>query len=332
MAWDAENAWRPDWHGRWRSHKPGQALVEQNVARPLLRVRNTGTTERLPKVQIDRLIRQWRETGRIEDRRGGNRGRPFERRYTAADIRLLAEVDEAFGQMSGVATCELLRRQYEVFGEVRFERLAGLSHSHVYNLRASRTHVTKHMVWTRTRAATTAIALREAPDPRGVPGHLRVDTVHQGDQDGVKGIYIINLVDEVTQYEFIGVVRGISERFLSPALEALLLLFPFPVLGFHADNGSEYINHQVAALLNKLHIPKSTKSRARRTNDNALVEGKNAHVVPAILIMATVNHCMLSQLSKLARLEAEMSRNIDFYALLAPEMAWIAFVAFDQQP
>ena len=52
----------------------------------------------------------------------------------------------------------------------------------------------------------------------------------------------------------------------------------------------------------------------------------------AILIMATVNHFMLSQLSKLARLEAEMSRNIDFYALLAPEMAGMTFVAFDQQP
>ena len=48
--------------------------------------------------------------------------------------------------------------------------------------------------------------------------------------------------------------------------------------------------------------------------------------------MATVNHFMLSQLSKLARLEAEMSRNIDFYALLAPAMAGITFVAFDQQP
>ena len=51
MAWDTENAWRPDWHGRWRSHKPGQALVEQNVARPLLRVRNTGTTERLRRMR-----------------------------------------------------------------------------------------------------------------------------------------------------------------------------------------------------------------------------------------------------------------------------------------
>ena len=87
-------------------------------------------------VPMDRLIRQWRESGRIEDRRGGNCGRPFERRYTGVDIRLLAEVDEAFGQMSGLATCELLRRQHEVFGDERFERLAGISNSHVYNLRA----------------------------------------------------------------------------------------------------------------------------------------------------------------------------------------------------
>ena len=143
-------------------------------------------------VQIDRLIRQWRETGRIKDRRGGNRGRPFERRYTPADIRLLATVDEAFGQMSGLATCELLRRQREVFDDARFERLAGISSSHVYNLRASKTYVAKRTVWTKTRASTVSIALRAAPDPQGMPGHLRVDTVHQGDRDGVKGLYLIN--------------------------------------------------------------------------------------------------------------------------------------------
>ncbi len=83
----------------------------------------------------------------------------------------------------------------------------------------------------------------------------------------------------MTQYEYVGVVRGISERFLIPALEALLPMFPFPVPGFHADNGSEYINHRVADLLRKLHVGEFTKSRARRSNDNALVEGKNAHVV-----------------------------------------------------
>ncbi|MDE0453556.1 MAG: hypothetical protein OXI90_17530 [Gammaproteobacteria bacterium] len=71
----------------------------------------------ISRQQVERLVRQWRDTGAIRDRRGGNRGRPFARKYAAADVRLLAEVDEAFGQMSGLATREILRRQFEVFGE-----------------------------------------------------------------------------------------------------------------------------------------------------------------------------------------------------------------------
>ena len=81
------------------------------------------------------------------------------------------------------------------------------------------------------------------------------------------------------QYEHIGCVQAISERFLLPVLEANLRAYPFPIQGFHTDNGSEYINQRVAALLNKLHIGEFTKSRARKSNDNALVEGKNAAVV-----------------------------------------------------
>ena len=84
----------------------------------------------------------------------------------------------------------------------------------------------------------------------------------------------LNTVDEVTQYEHIGCVQAISERFLVPVLEALIAAYPFEIQGFHVDSGSEYINHRVAALLNKLHIGQFTKSRARHCNDNALVEGK----------------------------------------------------------
>ena len=51
----------------------------------------------------------------------------------------------------------------------------------------------------------------------------------------------------------------------------MLVTLPFAVLGFHADNSSEYVNHQVAGLLNKLHIPDFTKSRARRSNDKSWV-------------------------------------------------------------
>jgi hypothetical protein len=54
----------------------------------------------------------------------------------------------------------------------------------------------------------------------------------------------------------------------------MLHQFPFRVLGFHCDSGSEFLNHQVEKMLNKL-LVEFTKSRAYRTTDNALVEGFN---------------------------------------------------------
>ena len=265
--------------GYYAPDRPSKALVKRILAK------TTGYS----RAQLTRLIRQHRKTGRVEDRRDGNQGRPFERIYTPADVRLLAQVDADLGQMSGLATRVVLHREFHVFGNARFERLAGISASHIYNLRASRTYRTRRTVVVGTRASTVAVGERRAPQLDGLPGFLRVDTVHAwtlstlGDRDGAKGVYLVNLVDQVTQYEFVGAVQAISERFLAPLLEALLGLFPFIVVGFHADNGSEYINHTVAALLNKLHVREFTKSRPRRSTDNALVEGKNANVVRRFL-------------------------------------------------
>jgi hypothetical protein len=122
------------------------------------------------------------------------------------------------------------------------------------------------------------IGERRKPDAQGKPGFLRVDTVHQGDYDKRKGVYHINLVDVVTQWEIVGAVEKISEQYLIPLLEDALNQFPFIIKGFHSDNGSEYINKIVAQLLNKLLIHQ-TKSRARHCNDNALVEGKNCAII-----------------------------------------------------
>jgi hypothetical protein len=130
-----------------------------------------------------------------------------------------------------------------------------------------------------TQARQIAIGERRRPDPRGQPGYLRVDTVHQGNQDGQAGLFHINAVDTVTQWEVVGCVETISERHLLPVLEAMLHQFPFRLRGFHCDNGSEFLNHRVAKLLNKLLVEEFTKSRAYRTTDNALVEGKNGAVV-----------------------------------------------------
>ena len=232
----------------------------------------------LSRAQVTRLIRQDQETGCIRDRRGPP-ARPFTRRYTREDILLLAEVDALHSTLSGPATRKLCERAWTHFGDERFERLAGISHGHLYNLRQSATYRRCRGPVAPTRPVRIAIGERRKPAPHGRPGFVRVDSVHQGDLDGEKGLYHLNLVDEVTQFQFVGSVERISERFLLPVLEALLAAFPFVLHGFHADNGSEYINHRVAELLAKLHIGEFTKSRARRTNDNALTESKNGSVV-----------------------------------------------------
>lgn len=94
----------------------------------------------------------------------------------------------------------------------------------------------------------------------------------------MKGVYHINAVDEVTQWQVVGATAQIGEKWLIPVLEAILAQFPFRVLGFHSDNGSEFINTRVATLLNKL-LVEQTKSRPRHSNDNGLVEAKNGAVI-----------------------------------------------------
>lgn len=198
--------------------------------------------------------------------------------YTRQDHELLAETDNLHGRLSGPATKRLFERQYQVFGDARFKRLAAISPAHIYNLRESPAYRAKAVTVSRTKSVQIQIGVRRKPQSGGNPGYLRVDTVHQGDKDGEKGVYHINLVDEVLQWEIVVCVAAISETHLERALASALVQFPFEILGFHSDNGGEFINGIVAGMLNKLLI-EQTKSRSGRTNDNALVEGKNGSVI-----------------------------------------------------
>jgi IS30 family transposase len=180
---------------------------------------------------------------------------------------LLAGVDEAHETLSGPATQKILYREFHEFGKSEYERLARLSVAHLYNLRKTGTYRKRRVVCQGTRPTAVSIGERRKPDPQGRPGYLRVDTVHQGDQDGSKGVYHLNAVDEVTQWQIVGATEQISEAWLMPVLEAMMEQFPFHIRGFHSDNGSEFINHTVAKLMNKL-LVEQTKSRPRRSNDN----------------------------------------------------------------
>jgi hypothetical protein len=231
--------------------------------------------------QITRLIRGYVQSGRVEA--VAYRRHRFATKYGRADIVLLAEVDRAHERLSGPATVRILQREYSEFGKPEFARLAEISPAHVYNLRGSELYRKKAAVFTATRPSAVSIAERRRPDPQGRPGFLRVDTVHQGDWDGEKGVYHINAVDTVTQWQMVGCTEKISEHFLIPVLEAMLHQCPFRILGMHCDNGSEYINHTVARLLEKLRVEEFTKSRPNRCQDNALVEGKNGAVIRKLI-------------------------------------------------
>ena len=217
--------------------------------------------------QLTRLVKRHLEAGGLSKRyRAPARG--FARKFT----------DALHGTLSGPATRHLFERAATVHGDARFARLATLSVGHLYNLRRASGYVERRQQWRKTRAVTLPIGERRAPAPEGQPGFIRIDSVHQGDQDGVKGVYHINAVDCVTQWELVATCERISEAFMLPVIQALLDGFPFVIRGFHADNGSEYINHQVAKMLDKLRV-EFTKSRPRHSNDNGLAETKNGAVV-----------------------------------------------------
>lgn len=209
--------------------------------------------------------------------------------YTPEDIARLVETDNAHERLSGLATKEIFLREYEKFGKTDYENLSKISISHIYNLRGKRQYTSASLTINPTPTTATPIGERRKPNPNGKPGYIRVDSVHQGDLDKEKGVYHINMVDEVTQWEIVGAVEKISERYLESLLEDLILQFPFKIINFHSDNGSEYINKTVARLLNKL-IISQTKSRSRRCNDQALVEGKNGAV-----IRKHMGHAFISQ-------------------------------------
>jgi transposase InsO family protein len=232
----------------------------------------------LSRAQLTRLIARYTASGRVEAK--VYRRRRFPQRYTRADIELLASVDEAHETLSGPATRRILEREFQVYGRPEYARLATISVAHLYNLRHRRRYRERLLNYTKTRPTTVAIGERRKPQPQGQPGFLRLDTVHQGDQPGggAKGVYHINAVDEVTQWEVAGAVPRISEAYLEPLLENMLRQFPFRIQGFHTDNGSEFINQTVSKLLDKLMI-EQTKSRPRQSGDNGLVETKNGAVI-----------------------------------------------------
>lgn len=238
------------------------------------------TATGISKAQLKRLIRKHKKCGKLIPNYTHLGQHKFKVKFGPTDIALLITTDYAHGHLNGRTTQEIRKREYEVFHHEAYKNISCISSSHIYNLRGgNRQYNSSEAKWVaRTKATQVNIGIRAKPHPHGKPGYLRVDTVHSGDKCGVKGAYHINIVDEVTQWEMLAIVPAISEHFLAPVVETLIGLYPFMIHEFHSDNGSEFVNHVVAKLIAKLYA-RFTKSRARHTNDNALVESKNGSII-----------------------------------------------------
>ena len=227
--------------------------------------------------QITRLIKEKDKTRKLKYGKGKKRNR-FKKIYTQKDAELLAEADNSYRRMSGDAMRKTFKDEFELYGKKDYERLAKISHGHFYRLRDSPAYKERSITVGRTISVTRSIGIRKKPQPNGKPGYIRADTVHQGDLEGVKGVYHVNLVDEVTQWEILFCVDSITEESMAYVLSQALKLFPFVIVGFHSDNGGENINGRVSTILQEQFI-EQTKSRSGRCNDNALIESKNGSVV-----------------------------------------------------
>lgn len=167
----------------------------------------------------------------------------FTTKFSPADIALLVKTDNIHQRLNGVATKKILEREYQKYGHLEYEKISKISVSHLYNLRGTRFYQTHSLTFKHTQAVKRNIGERVKPQPNGKPGYIRVDTVHQGDlasesgnngqrggQKYIKGVYHINSVDEVTQWEIIASVEQISEAYLEPILKLIITQYPFTII------------------------------------------------------------------------------------------------------
>jgi len=230
----------------------------------------------LSNAQTTRIIKKKKQCGIAA--LSSKKKNSFAQKYDAPDIALLVKTDNLHSRLSGPATKKIMKDECKIHGKSEYENIAKISVSHLYNLRGTRIYQSNSITVKKTNPVKNNIGKRAKPDPQGIPGYLRIDTVHQGDYEGKKGAYHINVGDEVIQWEITGCIQRISEFYLLPLLKDILDQFPCRLVNFHSDNGSEFINKQVAAMLNKLLITQ-TKSRARHCNDNGFIECKNGKVI-----------------------------------------------------
>ncbi|WP_331211988.1 MULTISPECIES: integrase catalytic domain-containing protein [Mycobacterium] len=116
----------------------------------------------------------------------------------------------------------------------------------------------------------------EAPD---APGVIEADTVaHCGPTLIGEFARTLTMTDLVIGWTENCSIRNNASTWILAGIAELQQRFPFDLVIFDSDCGSEFINHDVAGWLQARDIAQ-TRSRPYQKNDQAHVESKNHHVV-----------------------------------------------------
>jgi hypothetical protein len=112
-----------------------------------------------------------------------------------------------------------------------------------------------------------------------LPGFVQVDLVaHCDDSTGGQYLHSLVLVDVATAWTECVVVPNKGQKAVFEALCLARQRLPFPMLGLHSDNGSEFINDHLFRYCEQEGIS-FTRSRPYKKNDQAYVEQKNWTVI-----------------------------------------------------
>jgi hypothetical protein len=116
-------------------------------------------------------------------------------------------------------------------------------------------------------------------EERKTPGFWQIDTVHHCGQ-ATYGQYILTLTatDVASGWICLYSLLNKAHAWTFQSLADIRTAVPLPVLEFHSDNGSEFINNATEIWCKKERIP-FTRSRDHKKNDNCFAEQKNGAAV-----------------------------------------------------
>lgn len=200
------------------------------------------------RAQVNRLVARW-TAGQTLAKLHSRPGHAFSRRYQAAEILQLAQVDAELGRLSGAATLAVLRRHSSMVAGSQWATLASISVSQLYRLRQSPEYVAAMLpgqdLVPRCRAT---VGVRSGPQPTPCPGMLRVESVSPGRTPTTRRVCI---VDAATRWRVLidWPAGGADEGTSKLALAALVRQLPFTIREIAPLEGADEHCHQVASHL-----------------------------------------------------------------------------------